>query len=84
MPLLTISAIAELARDSEDNIQQFIRKDRIPYAVFPDGILILFGGFQACMPNLYDLTSDLEALNAAAKAIDPADQDKLYQDHRDE
>lgn len=53
--LHTIASIAEFAADSEDGIQDFIREDRIPYVVTPDGILIPLGGFQACMPDLYDL-----------------------------
>ena len=53
----TISEIAEFVRDSEHNIQEFIREDRIPYIVVPDGILIPLGGFQACMLDLYDLTA---------------------------
>ncbi len=36
-------------------IQAFIRDERIPYAVFEDGILVPLGAFQVCMPALYDM-----------------------------
>lgn len=51
----SIAEIAGLAGDTVDNIQGFIREDRIPYAVFSDGILIWLYGFQECMNDLYDL-----------------------------
>jgi hypothetical protein len=60
--LLSISEIANFAADTEHHIQEFIREDRIPYAVCSDGIIIPLGGFQTCMLDLYDLAGDLEVI----------------------
>lgn len=59
----TISEIAGLVGDSEHNIQEFIREDRIPYVSFSNGILIPLGGFQNCMSELYDMTTLLSKLS---------------------
>jgi hypothetical protein len=60
--LLSISEIASIAADTEHNIQEFIREDRIPYVVLSDGILIPLGGFQCCMLELYDLAETLRQI----------------------
>lgn len=51
--LFTTQEIADLVADDVNNIYRFIREDRIPYAVGPDGFLIPLGGFQMCMTDLY-------------------------------
>jgi hypothetical protein len=63
--LYTIEQIAEIAADSVENIQEFVREDRVPYVALPDGILIPLGGFQCCMNDLYDLVGDLKAIQEA-------------------
>jgi hypothetical protein len=60
--LLSIDEIASLVLDTRENIIEFIRKDRIPYAVCNDGIIIPLGGFQCCMNKLYDLEGALAQL----------------------
>jgi hypothetical protein len=59
---LSIDEIANLVADSRENIIEFIREDRIPYAFWPDGVLIPLGGFQCCMNDLYDLEGALRDL----------------------
>lgn len=60
----TVEQIAALAGDTVENMHEYIREDRIPYAVFPEGILIWLSGFQECMEDLYNLSGFLENLYA--------------------
>jgi hypothetical protein len=48
-----------------------------------DGILIPLGAFQCCMPDLYDLEGALQALNEAAKYIDPEEIERYFSEGRD-
>lgn len=62
---LTVGQIAELVCDDVENIQGFVRENKIPYWVFPDGLLIPLYGFQLCMLDLYDLAGALESIYRA-------------------
>lgn len=67
--LWTIGNLATLVYNYEDRdagyneIADFVRDDRIPYVHGPDGILIPLGGFQTCMPDLYNMAEAMEAMD---------------------
>ena len=53
--LWTLQEIADLVDDDVAHIQEFVRDDRIPWVADAEGVLIPIGGFQTCMPGLYNL-----------------------------
>lgn len=60
--LWTLEELSQLVYGEDERndglreLQDFVRDNRIPYVVGPDGILVPLGGFQTMMPNLYDLS----------------------------
>ena len=66
MSLLTPRQIAEFVAVSEEQVEEWMDDDRIPYVRLPDGsALIPLGGFQCCMSDLFDLGAYLDDLERA-------------------